>query len=117
MKHYRVIYYDGSGEKGLFVRAKSLNDAIQHGKQALRLNKVIGATIRRAERITKVDYLNGLDASVLQLKHRQIGNDRLMNAYQEMVEACDWEQTTRAQRSKHQPLKANQIINIIKKGK
>ena len=117
MKHYRVIYYDGSGEKGLFVRAKSLNDAIQHGKQALRLNKVIGATIRRAEHITKVDYLNGLDASVLQLKHRQIGHDRLMNAYQEMVEACDWERTTRAQRTKHQPLKANQIVNIIKKGK
>ena len=98
------------------MRAKSLNEAMQHGQQALRANKVIGGSVIQAERISKVDYLNGLDASVLQLKHRQIGNDRLMNAYQEMVEACDWERTTRANRTKHQPLKANQIINIIKKG-
>ena len=82
MKHYQVIYYtgyqkDGKPEtKGPFVRAKSINDAIRQGVQLLRQHNVIGATVLAAERISKIDYLNGLDASVLQLKHRQIGNDR-----------------------------------------
>ena len=116
MKHYQVIYYTGREKKGLFVRAKSINDAIRQGVQLLRQHNVIGATVLGAERISKIDYLNGLDASVLQLKHRQIGNDRLINAYSSMVETCIEEKESRARRSKHQPLKANTIINIIKKG-
>lgn len=45
------------------------------------------------------------------MKHYQV------NYYTGMVETCIEEKESRARRSKHQPLKANTIINIIKKGK
>lgn len=52
MKHYCVTYYDGKGERYLYVQAKSINAAKAAANDILRKNKVVGAAVRKAERIS-----------------------------------------------------------------
>ena len=54
MKHYCVTYYDGKGERYLYVQAKSINAAKAAANDILRQQKVIGAAVRNAERISMV---------------------------------------------------------------
>lgn len=51
MKHYCVTYYDGKGERLMYVQAKSINAAKAAANDQLRKNKVIGAAVRKAERV------------------------------------------------------------------
>lgn len=50
MKHYCVTYYDGKGERYLYVQAKSINAGKAAANDILRQQKVIGAAVRKAER-------------------------------------------------------------------
>ena len=50
MKHYCVTYYDGKGERYLYVQAKSINAAKAAANDILRQQNVIGAAVRKAER-------------------------------------------------------------------
>lgn len=52
MKHYCVTYYDGKGERLMYVQAKSINAAKAAANDLLRKNKTIGAAVRKAERVT-----------------------------------------------------------------
>lgn len=52
MKHYCVTYYDGKGERLMYVQAKSINAAKAAANDLLRKNKTIGAAVRKAERFT-----------------------------------------------------------------
>lgn len=51
MKHYCVTYYDGKGERQMYVPAKSINAAKAAANDLLRKNKTIGAAVRKAERL------------------------------------------------------------------
>lgn len=51
MKHYCVTYYDGKGERLMYVQAKSINAAKAAANDLLRKKKVVGAAVRKAERI------------------------------------------------------------------
>lgn len=51
MKHYCVTYYDGNGERLMYVQAKSINAAKAAANDILRQHKVIGAAVRKAERV------------------------------------------------------------------
>ena len=51
MKHYCVTYYDGKGERYLYVHAKSINAAKAAANDLLRKKKVVGAAVRKAERV------------------------------------------------------------------
>ena len=51
MKHYCVTYYDGNGERQMYVQAKSINAAKAAANDLLRKNKTIGASVRKAERV------------------------------------------------------------------
>ena len=51
MKHYCVTYYDGKGERLMYVQAKSINAAKAAANDLLRKNKTIGAAVRKAERV------------------------------------------------------------------
>lgn len=48
MKTYCVTYYDGKGERYMYVQAKSINAA----NDLLRKNKTIGAAVRKVERVS-----------------------------------------------------------------
>lgn len=50
MKHYCVTYYDGKGERLMYVQAKSINAAKAAANDLLRKKKVVGAAVRKAER-------------------------------------------------------------------
>ena len=50
MKHYCVTYYDGNGERQMYVQAKSINAAKAAANDLLRKNKTIGASVLKAER-------------------------------------------------------------------
>ena len=52
MKHYCVTYYDGKGERLMYVQAKSINAAKAAANDLLRKKKVVGAAVRKAERVT-----------------------------------------------------------------
>ena len=52
MKTYCVTYYDGKGERLMYVQAKSINAAKASANDLLRKNKTIGAAVRKAERIS-----------------------------------------------------------------
>ena len=52
MKHYCVTYYDGKGERQMYVQAKSINAAKAAANDLLRKKKVVGAAVRKAERMT-----------------------------------------------------------------
>lgn len=52
MKHYCVTYYDGKGERQMYVQAKSINAAKAAANDLLRKNKTIGAAVRKVERMT-----------------------------------------------------------------
>ena len=58
MKHYCVTYYDGKGERLMYVQAKSINAAKAAANDLLRKKKVVGAAVRKAERVhwTVIDY-------------------------------------------------------------
>lgn len=45
MKKYYVTIYDGKSSWEIEVRAKSLNDAQQKGREYCRENKIIGGTV------------------------------------------------------------------------
>ena len=51
MKHYCVTYYDGKGERQMYVQAKSINAAKAAANDLLRKKKVVGAAVRKAERV------------------------------------------------------------------
>lgn len=51
MKHYCVTYYDGKGERLMYVPAKSINAAKAAANDLLRKKKVVGAAVRKAERV------------------------------------------------------------------
>ena len=51
MKHYCVTYYDGNGERLMYVQAKSINAAKAAANNLLRKKKVVGAAVRKAERV------------------------------------------------------------------
>ena len=50
MIHYCVTYYDGKGERQMYVQAKSINAAKAASNDLLRKNKTIGASVLKAER-------------------------------------------------------------------
>lgn len=52
MKYYCVTYYDGKGERLMYVQAKSINAAKAAANDLLRKKKVVGAAVRKAERMT-----------------------------------------------------------------
>lgn len=53
MKHYCVTYYDGKGERQMYVQAKSINAAKAAANDLLRKKKVVvGAAVLKAERMT-----------------------------------------------------------------
>lgn len=52
MKHYCVTYYDGKGERQMYVQAKSINAAKAAANDLLRKKKVVGAAVRKVERVT-----------------------------------------------------------------
>ena len=54
MKHYCVTYYDGKGERAMYVQAKSINAAKAAANDLLRKKKVVGAAVRKAERVTMI---------------------------------------------------------------
>ena len=54
MKTYCVTYYDGKGERLMYVQAKSINAAKAAANDLLRKNKTIGAAVRKAERVTMI---------------------------------------------------------------
>lgn len=51
MKHYCVTYYDGKNERQMYVQAKSINAAKAAANDLLRKKKVVGAAVRKAERV------------------------------------------------------------------
>lgn len=51
MKTYCVTYYDGNGERQMYVQAKSINAAKAAANDLMRKNKTIGASVRKAERV------------------------------------------------------------------
>ena len=51
MKHYCVTYYDGKGERQMYVQAKSINAAKAAANEMLRKKNLVGATVRKAERV------------------------------------------------------------------
>lgn len=68
MKHYCVTYYDGKGERLMYVQAKSINAAKAAANDLLRKNKTIGATVRKAERVKYEDM------PILVIKKEALGN-------------------------------------------
>lgn len=52
MKHYCVTYYDGKGDRYLYVHAKSINAAKAAANDILRQQKVIGASVLKAEKFS-----------------------------------------------------------------
>lgn len=58
MKHYCVTYYDGKGERQMYIQAKSINAAKAAANDLLRKKKVVGAAVRYVERIhwNIIDY-------------------------------------------------------------
>ena len=71
MKTYCVTYYDGNGERQLYVQAKSIKAAKAAANDLLRKNKTIGASVRKAERVhwtvtnctPKGDYLRASEVA------------------------------------------------------
>ena len=71
MKTYCVTYYDGNGERYMYVKAKSINAAKAAANDILRKNKTIGASVRKSERVhwtvidctKKGDYLRASDVA------------------------------------------------------
>lgn len=51
MKHYCVTYYDGNGERYMYVQAKSINAAKAAANDLLRKKKVVAAAVLKAERV------------------------------------------------------------------
>lgn len=71
MKHYCVTYYDGKGERLMYVQAKSINAAKAAANDLLRKKNVVGAAVRKAERVhwtvidctPKGEYLRSSDVA------------------------------------------------------
>ncbi len=49
MKHYCVTYYDGMGERYMYVQAKSINAAKAAANDLLRKKKVVGSRAESRE--------------------------------------------------------------------
>lgn len=55
MKHYCVTYYDGNGERYMYVQAKSINAAKAAANDLLRKNKTIGTVSGSESRESALD--------------------------------------------------------------
>lgn len=110
MKHYCVTYYDCKGERYLYVQAKSINAAKAAANDILRQQKVIGASVRKAERITKTEYVNAID----RLKLRQAGLSSLTGDFVLLCDYCIITKQMRAKQSKSEPIPASEVARIIK---
>ena len=110
MKHYCVTYYDGKGERLMYVQAKSINAAKAAANDLLRKNKVVGAAVRKAERITKTEYVNAID----RCKLRQAGLSSLIGDFNLLCDYCIVTKQMMAKQSKYEPLPASEVARIIK---
>ena len=110
MKHYCVTYYDGKGERQMYVQAKSINAAKAAANDLLRKKKVVGAAVRNAERVTKTEYVNAID----RLKLRQAGLSSLIGDFDLLCGYCIVTKQMMAKQSKSDPLPASEVARIIK---
>lgn len=110
MKHYCVTYYDGKGERQMYVQAKSINAAKAAANDLLRKNKTIGASVRKAERITKTEYVNAID----RFKLRQAGLSSLIGDFDLLCGYCIVTKQMMAKQSKSKPFRASEVARIIK---
>jgi len=110
MKTYCVTYYDGKGERLMYVQAKSINAAKAAANDLLRKNKVVGAAVRKAERITKTEYVYAIDL----LKLRQAGLSSLVDDFNLLCDYCNVTKQMMAKQSKYEPLPASEVARIIK---
>ena len=110
MKHYCVTYYDGNGERQMYVQAKSINAAKAAANDLLRKNKTICASVRKAERITKTEYVNAID----RFKLRQAGLSSLIGDFDLLCGYCIVTKQMMAKQSKSKPLPASEVARIIK---
>lgn len=113
MKHYCVTYYDGKGERQMYVQAKSINAAKAAANDLLRKNKTIGAAVRKAERVLSAEYHNGQD----RLRLRQSGMSHLIGKHIELCEECKLAKAMQAKQTHSLPLNAKDINDIIKRRK
>ena len=110
MKHYCVTYYDGKGERYMYVQAKSINAAKAAANDLLRKKNLVGATVRKAERITKTEYINAID----RFKLRQAGLSSLIGDFHLLCGYCIVTKQMMAKQSKSKPLPASEVARIIK---
>lgn len=110
MKHYCVTYYDGKGERYMYVQAKSINAAKAAANDLLRKKKVVGAAVRKAERITKTEYVNAID----RFKLRQAGLSSLIGDFDLLCGYCIVTNQLKSKQSKSEPLPASEVARIIK---
>lgn len=110
MKYYCVTYYDGNGERQMYVQAKSINAAKAAANDLLSKNKTIGASVRKAERITKTEYVNAID----RFKLRQAGLSSLIGDFYLLCGYCIVTKQKMAKQSKYEPICASEVARIIK---
>lgn len=110
MKHYCVTYYDGKGERQMYVQAKSINAAKAAASDMLRKNKTIGAAVRKAERMTLTEYLNALES----FKSRQVGMSKLVSKFEEKRVYSKIAKQLDKKKTKYVPLQSSEVARIIK---
>lgn len=110
MKHYCVTYYDGKCERQMYVQAKSINAAKAAANDLLRKNKTTGAAVRKAERITKTEYVNAID----RFKLRQAGLSSLIGYFDLLCDYCIVTKQKMAKQSKSKPFRSSEVARIIK---
>lgn len=113
MKHYCVTYYDGKGERQMYVQAKSINAAKAEANDLLRKKKVVGAAVRKVERVQSAEYHNEQD----RLRLRQSGMSHLIGKHIELCEYCQLTKAMQAKQTHSMPLNAKDITDIIKRRK
>ena len=126
MKQYKVIYYDGKERQAMYVRAKSINDAINKGNEQLRsYRSMSGSSVIGAERI------KAQDMPILVINKAALGSmsiDELAAAYNSpthvaiipSVELPGWEKSVKEwiteRFTKSRPMKPKHITELIRQG-
>lgn len=100
-KHFKVTFYDGKGQRLVFVEGKSLNEARTAAAEVLRQQRLAGASITAVEKMAARDVPKG-DGTIYNKA-----------TYDDVVRYC--EQEHKAYYSKSNPIKdPKQIIRMIR---
>ena len=114
MKQYKVIYYDGKERQAMYVRAKSLNDAMQQAKPVLASWKIIGATVLGAERVKSAEALSEIQERIKPISINSPTVKAILLKTQQLEFEAEQAKTQISRESRYKPLTAKQVTDILK---